>query len=182
MGLFDIFKKKPEETHYDPTDIKVTDLEKGYLLDYDMETWTVKKMAEYDWGDNYFSREFTIESKGKIRYLSIEEDEQLEIALFKKIKYRKLGEDVIKYQKTHGKFPNRITLGEVTYLFDEESAGYYRDVENEDWEELVSFDFENDAEDKFLTIEQWDEDDFEVSIGKKIKPFEISNILPVSQQ
>ena len=43
MGIFDLFKKKEEEPHYDPTDIKITDLEQGYLLDYDLETWTVKK-------------------------------------------------------------------------------------------------------------------------------------------
>jgi len=114
MGLFDIFKKKPEETHYDPTNIKVTDLEKGYLFDYNLETWTVQKMAEYDWGNNHFSREFTIESKGKIRYLSIEEDGALEIVLFEKIKYRKLGTFVTNYQKEHQRFPEQITYDNVT--------------------------------------------------------------------
>ena len=49
MGIFDIFKsKKNEGKHYDPTNIKVTDIENGYLLDYDFETWTVTKMSEYE--------------------------------------------------------------------------------------------------------------------------------------
>ncbi len=180
MGIFDIFKKKEEEeTHFDPTNIKVTDLEKGYLLDYDMETWTVKKMAEYDWGDHFFSREFLIESRGKTRYLSIEEDESLEIIISEKIKFRKLGQDVISYFENHDKFPNLIIYKGTSYHFDEQSPGYYRDVESEDWSELISFDYENDAETHFLTIEQWGENEFEVSIGKKVKPFEISNILPI---
>ncbi|WP_010520336.1 DUF4178 domain-containing protein [Aquimarina agarivorans] len=180
MGIFDMFKKKEEDPHFDPTNIKVTDLEKGYLLDYDMETWTVKKMGEYDWGDHFFSREFLIESRGKIRYLTIEEDEGLEICIFKKIKFRKLGEDVATYFKNHDKFPNQILFEGITYHFDEQSPGFYRDVDSEDWTELISFDYENDDEDQFLTIEQWGEDEFEASIGKKVKPFEISNILPVS--
>jgi len=180
MGLFDIFKKKPEETHYDPTNIKVTDLEKGYLFDYNLETWTVQKMAEYDWGNNHLSREFTIESKGKIRYLSIEEDGALEIVLFEKIKYRKLGTFVTNYQKEHQRFPEQITYDNVTYYFDEESPGYYRDVATEDWEELIAFEYINEDEDKYLSIEQWGENSFEASVGIKIKTFEIDSILPVN--
>lgn len=178
MGIFDLFKKKPEEPHYDPTNIKITDLEKGYLFDYDLETWTVKRMSEYDWGDNHFSREFLIESKGKTFYLSIDEEDTLEVILFEKIKYRKLGSFVTNYQKEHKRFPDQITYEGITYDFDEESAGYYRDVASEDWEELISFDFVNDNDTKFLNIEQWDENDFEASVGIKLKPFEISNILP----
>ncbi len=180
MGIFDIFKKKDEKLHYDPTNIKVSDLEKGYLFDYDLETWTVKKMAEYDWGDNHFSREFTVESKGKLRFLSIEENDTLEIALFEKIKYRKLGSFVTNYFKENEKFPEQITYNNTTYFLDKESPGYYRDVDTENWEELISFDYVNDAEDKFLCIEQWGENDFEASIGIKIKTFEIDNILPAS--
>ena len=180
MGIFDLFKKKEEEPHYDPTDIKITDLEQGYLLDYDLETWTVKKMSEYDWGDNHFSREFLIESGGKTRYLTIDEEDTLEICLYEKIKYRKLGSFVKSHFEEHNKFPEEITYDSVTYYFDEESPGYYRDVDTETWEELISFDFSNDDEDKFLNIEQWDENDFEASIGIKLKSFEISNILPAS--
>lgn len=180
MGIFDLFKKKKEETHYDPTNIKVTDLENGYLLDYDLETWTVKKMSEYDWGNNHFSREFLIESGGKTRYLNIDEDDTLVISLFEKIKYRKLGSFITNYFKEHQKFPEQITYESVIYYFDEESPGYYRDVDAENWEELIAFEYSNDEETMFLTIEQWDENEFEASIGIKLKSFEISNILPTS--
>lgn len=180
MGFFDLFKsnKNEEEKHYDPINIKVTDLENGYLLDYDLETWTVTKMSEYDWGNNHFSREFVIESKGKKRFLHIEEDDELIISLSEELKYRKLGETATDYIDTNGKPPKKITHQNITYYLDEESPGYYRNVENENWEELISFYYLDEDEEKCLTIEQWDENDFEVSIGKILKPFEISNILP----
>ncbi|CAL2075645.1 conserved protein of unknown function [Tenacibaculum sp. 190524A02b] len=180
MGFFDLFKsnKNKEEKHYDPTNIKVTDLEKGYLLDYDLETWTVKKMSEYDWGNNFFTREFTIESKGKIRFLHIEDDNELIITLSEELKYRKLNPTVIEYIEHNGKPPKQITHQNITYYLDEESPGYYRNVENENWEELISFDYLDDNEEKCLTIEQWGDNDFEVTFGNIIKPFEISNILP----
>lgn len=180
MGFFDLFKnnKKEEEKHYDPIDIKVTDLENGYLLDYDLETWTVTKMSEYDWGDSHFSREFLIESKGKKRFLHIEEDDELIISLSEELKYRKLGSTVTDYIDTNGKPPKQIVHQDITYYLDEEAPGYYRNVENENWEELISFYYLNEDEEKCLTIEQWGEEDFEASIGKILKSYEISNILP----
>lgn len=180
MGLFDIFKnKKDQEKHYDPTNIKVTDLEKGYLLDYDLETWTVTKMSEYDWGNNFFTREFVMVSKGKKLYLHIEEDDELIITLSENIKYRKLGYEVIDFIELNGKPPKKINYQNVTYFLDEEAPGFYRNTDTEDWEELISFDYLDEGEEKCLTIEQWGDNDFEASVGKIIKPIDISNILPV---
>ncbi len=179
MGIFDIFKnKKDEEKHYDPTDIKVTDLENGYLLDYDLETWTVTKMSEYDWGNSFFTREFTITSKGKVRYLHIEDDGKLIVTISEEIRLRKLGVDVLDYLELHGKPPKKITYLDTNYFLDEKSPGFYRNTENENWEELISFDYLDDNEEKCLTITQWDEDDFEASVGHFINPIDISNILP----
>jgi hypothetical protein len=179
MGIFDIFKSKKEpEKHYDPTNIKVTDLEKGYLLDYDLETWTVTKMSEYDWGNNFFTREFVIVSKGQKLYLHIEDDDELIITLSESLKYRKLGSEVIDFTELNGKPPKKINYQDVTYFLDEETPGFYRNTDTEDWEELISFDYLDDEEEKCLTIEQWGDDDFEASIGIVIKPREISNILP----
>jgi hypothetical protein len=177
MGIFDIFKKK-EEKHYDPTDIKVTDLENGYLLDYDFETWTVTKMSEYDWGSNFFTREFTITSKDKVRYLHIEDDGKLIITLSEEIKFRKLGVEVLDHIELNGKPPKKINFLGITYFLDEKSPGFYRNTENESWEELISFDYLDDDEKKCLSISQWGDDDFEASFGEIIKPMDISNILP----
>ena len=181
MGFFDLFKNRnnKEEKHYDPLNIKVTDLEKGYLLDYDLETWSVIKMAEYDWGNNYFTREFTIESRGKKRFLHVEEEDgELTLTLSEGLKYRKLGSTVIDYIETNGKPPKKITFADMVYYLEEESPGYYRNVDTDNWEELISFYYANEEEDQCLTIEQWDENEFEVSKGKTIQSFEISNILP----
>lgn len=180
MGLFDFLKnnKNESEKHYDPVNIKVTDLEKGYLLDYDLETWTVTKMAEYDWGNNFFTREFTIDSKGKKRFLHIEDDDELIITLSENLKFRKLGPKVLDYIELNGKPPKEIIFQNVTYYLDEESPGFYRDTDTENWEELISFDYLDEDEEECLTIEQWGDNDFEASFGKIIKAAAISNILP----
>ena len=52
MGFFDKFFNKKEEPSYDSTNIRVQDLNVGFVFDYDMSTWEVQAAYEYDWGDN----------------------------------------------------------------------------------------------------------------------------------
>lgn len=179
--MFSFFKKKnqeAQESHFDPLDIRVIHLENGYLLDYDLETWQVVKMAEYDWGDNYFTREFSIRSGDKLRYLHIEEDEGLQLRLTEDVKYRKLDADYIEKLET-GTAPKEIVYEGVLYYLRETAAGYYRNVENEDWEELVSYSYMDAEEELVFDIDQWEDANFELSRGRIIKEKEISNILPI---
>ncbi len=180
MGIFDIFKNK--EPHYDSTNIQVKDLDVGFVFEYDLETWEVQAIYEYDWGDDYFTREFKINNGSKTRFLSIEEDDELEISITKKIKIRALDENLTELLHDKQQPPKKITHEGVTYLLENEAPGYFHDIAKGDhWEEFRSWDFEDDEGLKILCIEQWDEKEFEASIGKKIKEFEISNILPSSK-
>ncbi|MFO7863967.1 MAG: hypothetical protein R6U85_08220 [Salinivirgaceae bacterium] len=49
MGLFDLFKSKKSD--YDVTNMKITDLKKGFVFEYDLKTWLVDEEYKYDWGD-----------------------------------------------------------------------------------------------------------------------------------
>ncbi len=180
MGIFDIFKKK--EPHYDSTNIRVQDLDVGFVFEYDLSTWEVQAIYEYDWGENYFTREFKVSNGSLTRYLAIEEDDELEISLTKKIKVRALDENLPEVLMNQQQPPKKIIHEGVTYLLESEAPGYFHDIAKGDqWEEFRSWDFEDEEGQKILTIEQWDEKEFEASIGIVIKEFEISNILPASK-
>ena len=71
MGIFDKLFKKDKPT-YDVTDLRVTDLKKKFIFDYDLSSWEVTAEYTYDWGDNYFSKEFKIQSDKETLYLSVE--------------------------------------------------------------------------------------------------------------
>ncbi len=178
MGLFDFFKKKEEEPHYDVTNIRVTDIEENYILEYDLETWIVKKMFEYDWGNNFFSREFLISNGKESKYLSVEEDDELEIAITKKISIRKLDADIPDTVNDTGKPPKKIMFEGTLYYRDAEDAGYVRNVATDNWEEIINWTYLDESEVKLINIEQSGEDDFEATIGEYIKEYKISNILP----
>ena len=95
MGVFDFLKKKKEEPTYDITNLSVRDLDEGFIFDYDMKSWVVKEVYEYDWGSNNFSREFMVDSGDEMKYLAMEEEDGLFLTMSKNIKIRKLDEDII---------------------------------------------------------------------------------------
>lgn len=182
MGIFDFFKKKETERHFDPLNIKVSDLEKNYLFEYKLETWMVTAMFEYDWGNNFFTREFVVVNRDQKRYLEIEDDGGITLTLSEDIKLRKLGNQVTNHIDINNEPPKEIVFEGTIYYLDEKSPGYSRNVENENWEELISFDYLDEDEEKTLCITQYGEHEFEATKGIIIKETDISNILPAEQK
>ena len=180
MGLFDFFKKKEEAPKYDVTNLQLKDLDEGFIFDYDMKSWQVKEVYQYDWGKNNYSYEYKIDSGDDVKYLSIEDQGDLIISLVKSIKIRVLGEGITEEIIRNQKPPDRLVYENETYYLDSDSAGYFNDMTKgtNDWEELISWEYFNKEESKVISIVQWDERNFDASAGIMIKEFEISNIIP----
>ncbi|MBI9057734.1 DUF4178 domain-containing protein [Labilibaculum sp. DW002] len=177
MGLADFFKRK--QPKYDSTNIRVTDLDVGFVFEYDLESWEVQASYEYDWGDNYFSKEYKINNGTRTLYLAVEDDDEISLSISDKIKVRELGENVLNDLMNLQKAPTTLIYKDTKYFFEKESPGYFNDTaRGEEWVEFISWDFEDESGENIITIEQWDEKEFEASAGKAIKEFEISNILP----
>lgn len=177
MGFTDFFKRK--QPKYDSTNIRVTDLDVGFVFEYDLSSWEVQASYEYDWGDNYFSKEYKINNGSKTFFLCIEEDDEISLSVCDKIKVRELGENVLAELLSNQKPPNILIYKDKKYSFEKESPGYFNDkARGEDWVEFISWDFVDESGEFIVTIEQWDEKEFEASAGKAIKEFEISSILP----
>ncbi|MFA8451431.1 MAG: DUF4178 domain-containing protein [Bacteroidales bacterium] len=182
MGIFDIFRKKNNESHYDVNDIRINDLAKGFVFDYNLETWLVVEEYVYDWGHNCFSKEFKISNGTETRYLSFEEDDELLICLSQKISVRSIQSNIPAYIGENDCPPEKIEFEGVNYYLDEESPGYFQTVGDgdDDWDELISWGYYDKEMTKSLCIEQWDDRSFEASKGLMLKEFEITNILPGS--
>ncbi len=177
MGLFDFFKKK--EPGYDSTNIQLQDLDIGFVFDYDLSTWKVDAIMEYDWGNNYFSREFRVNNGSETCFLAIEEDDEPDISFMRKVKLNALQEGLAFFMAENQQAPEKIEYKEVQYFMEEERPGYFRNItKGTEWEEFRSWHFEDETGELLLCIEQWDEKEFEASAGKSLKDFEITNILP----
>ena len=179
MKLFDKFKKK-KKASYDPTNINITDLSQGFVFDYNMSTWVINEEYEYDWGDNFYTKEYKISNGSETFFLSVEDDDELILILTKKINLRKIDTDVadsiIKFEEA----PREIMYNGEKYFLEKESPGYFCNKRKDanDWDEFISWDYYNNDGNLYICIEQWDEKEFEASAGIVIKEIEISNILP----
>ena len=182
MGLFDSFKKKkPEpEQSYDPSNITVANLRKGFLFDYDLQTWTVKEEYKYDWGDGFFTKEFQVSNGKDSRYLHIAEDNGISLTWTQKVRIRTINEDLPEQIIKNDYPPKKLTYQNITYFLDGESAGYFNDAgsKSQDWSELISWEYYDESGNHLLAIEQWGERDFDAAVGELIQEGEISHILP----
>lgn len=184
MGLFDFFKgnKDKEEAAFDPLDIRVEDLKKGDLFDYNLETWTVEEEFEYDWGEECFTKELLIQQGALKRYLSIDIEDGLELSIQEKVTLRSLDENFVDHLMDIQEPLKKIEYKGIKYFKDAKNYGYYRNVNTKsEGEECISWDFYDANETHILTIEQWGESEFEVSVGKILKRSDISDILPSSK-
>ncbi len=176
--VFGFFKKK-KKNDYDPLHITVEDLKKGFVFEYDLDTWIVEEEYTYDWGDNYFTKEFKISSGRNSFYLSVERDDELELSISKKIKIGMIEEDIASEIELNENPPKTIVYKNKTYYKESESPGFFLDENGKnDWEELIAWTYYDEEEKEILSIEQWGDADFEASHGKIIQEFEISNIMP----
>jgi len=177
--VFGWFKKKEEEPHFDPVDIKISDLRVGFLVDYQFKTYEVKDEFEYDWGDDHFTYEFKlISSDNDVLFLHIDNDEELILSVSKPVPVGKLTPDIKHYIMANDSAPSKLSLDDINYYQDSEDPGYYRNTKDETFDEFISWTFLDDSGKKFIEIEQWGEKEFEASVGEYVSEFDFSQILP----
>ena len=104
------------------------------------------------------------------------------VTLTEKVKIRKLGDEVCDYIDKHEKPPKKIIFEGVIYYLDEKSPGYCKEIDASNWEELISYNYLDEEEEKVLCIEQFGDEAFKVSKGIVIDELAISNILPVKDK
>lgn len=180
MGLFNIFRKKEASLDYDPNNVKVTDLRPGFLVDFDLKTWKVNELYEYDWGNSYFTREFLLDAGDDQVYLHVDPNDGMFLTITKNIKVRSIDAALPEYIIEHQHAPNKLTYQNVEYLLEKETPGYFSDQPQYDdsWAELISWEYYDKDNQLILSVEQWGENDFTSAQGRIIKEFELSNIIP----
>lgn len=176
--VFGFFKKK-KESDYDPLNITVKDLRKGFIFEYDLRQWEVIGESTYDWGDNFFSKEYKITDGKDTFFMSVEEDDEVEVVLYEKVKVGRLEGDVAGEIIKNQMPPAEIHYNGMVFRRENESPGYYKDEDaGTDWIEFINWQYYDEGEKHVLSIEQWEEKEFEASFGTIIREFEITNVLP----
>ena len=176
MGLFDIFRSKPAEA--DPlADLVLGRMKVGFLVDYDLATWTVTAYNRYDF-DGDAVEEWELTEGHRKRYLERSEDDGVHWSLSKKIPVGSIDGDVRRRIIDHDDPPERVSYQGTEYYLDDSAAGHMRPGGDGAPQQLIKWEYLDEEGEKYLTVEQWGENEFAASAGEVVETYQFSNILP----
>ncbi len=181
MGFFDFLKKKKELEGPDPLhDLVLSKLQPGYIVDYDMQSWEVRARHRYDFDDGWTKDEWELSSGAGIRYLERSEDDEVEWCWSRKVPLKAIEGDIRSHIIENDDPPKKIVYQGKTYYLDESGPGRFYKNGNGPAQPFVYWDFIDNDDELFVTIEQWEETEFEASHGKSVEEYQFSGILPGS--
>lgn len=181
MGFFDLFRKKDQTAAPDPlADLVLNKLRVGYLVDHDLKSWTVTAYNVYEFNDGVRIEEWELTAGHDKRYLELTEDDGEVWTLARKIPIGALSKDVRSYIMEHDDPPHQVEHKGTTFYLDASYAGYFLAGGEGPRQELIKWEFCDDDERRFLTVEQWSETDFEAAISERVESYQFTNILPAA--
>ncbi|MFP4089258.1 MAG: DUF4178 domain-containing protein [Cyclobacteriaceae bacterium] len=179
-------KKKKEEQAWanEPKELALENVGPGGVIHLmnvgpDMEEYDVTILSKsiYREGENTEWYELEGDNGRQQVWISIEEDDGLDVTLaLRKLKLRELGinrEDLDRMDKSaEGEF----TFEGETYYFDySNEASFFSEgntsADNEDF--FYYWEFENEDEDKYITIEEWENGKFEATLSIPLKTSQV---------
>ena len=174
MGLFDFFGKKKESK----VDYTVAEMNLGFMVEYFLKTWEVKKVYHYDWGNNFESIEYLLDSGDEKCYLSVEDNDELICMVSKKLEMNPIDPKLASQIVSADDAPQQLVFENKTYHRKSSGQGYCgeNDDDEENWSKFVNWVYENEQD--FISIDRWGEEEFSAAKGSYVKEFEFSNILP----
>jgi len=165
--------------YYDPLkDLTLSNMQKGYLVEYDLKTWEVEACNHYDWGDGDITLEWRLKSHDDIICLEKESDDGDEWSISRPIPFGRIGSKIRNHILKHGDPPDQIVFEGDTYYLESFGGGHFFKDRTGMGAEFLSWDYEDDSGRKYLSIEQWGEEEFEASVGEPVEEYQFTNILP----
>lgn len=181
MGIFDVFKKKSQPRNQDAAkqfDQGLMGLAKGGYVDYELDTYRVAKKSLYDEeGDSSYEWHLIGDKSNKHLYLGYEKEDGKEAwFVTEACPVTILG--TLKGFKDDDA-PKRLKVDATEYALCSSGAShYFQDAERRsDPEEMIYWFYQDNDEEKILTVEQWGEDHFEVFLGKWVDDTDFYNII-----
>ncbi|MBL7021367.1 MAG: DUF4178 domain-containing protein [Nitrospinaceae bacterium] len=180
--VFNFFKNKKKELSEEEfriEDLVLSKLKTGFLVDYDMKTYKVAGCNKYNWEEGGVTAEWELKAGNETLYLErSEEDGVVEWSLCRKRPISDLEGDIAGEIVRNEDPPERIVFQGMSFQFEEDDIGeFFRDGST-DGLSFVSWDYEDEAEEQFITIEQWGETKFDMQVGFKVEEYQFTNILP----
>ncbi|MFQ5449491.1 MAG: DUF4178 domain-containing protein [Nitrospinaceae bacterium] len=175
--IWDFFKKKKEAPSLD--DLVLSKLKPGFLVDYDMKTYKVTAHNTYKWNEGGVTDEWELQLGTESWFLErSEEDGEVEWSLCQKKPISQLEGDVAKHIIENEDPPEKVVYQGTHFYFEADDIGEFFRGEAREGLSFVVWDYTDESQKKQLSIEQWGETKFDVTIGFEVEEYQFTNILP----
>lgn len=173
INFFKEDKGQPKVDH------KVKDLEVGYILEYNLQTWVVEKEYNYNWGEGYYSKEWLISSGAeKLLLFYDDSEEEEEISISKEVSALQ-GLNDIREEIINRDVPrNSFAFDGKKWLLTSENPCLFSEKGKSGTTEMVMWIFDDEEKDEFISFSRTGEKNINAYRGSYLKEFEIDNILP----
>ena len=178
--IWDFFKKKKKEEETDALhDFILDKMKPGFLVDFDMKTYRVNARNQYRWHEGGVTDEWELKQGAEVFYLEREEeDSEIFWTLSRKTDIGEVDGEIAQYIIENEDPPEKVVHEGTTYYLEGDDIGEYFKGESGEGLKFVVWDYTDEQQDKQLSIEQWGEAKFDVSLGIEVEEFQFSNILP----
>ena len=174
---FDFFKKKKKEFRIE--DLELSKLKTGFMVDYDMQTYCVAGYNKYKWNEGAVTDEWELKAGNESWYLErTQEDSEVEWSLCRKLPISDLEGDIAGEIMRTEDPPEVVAFQGKRFTFEEDDIGEFFRGGSGEAMSFVAWDYEDEAGEQFLTIEQWGETKFDMQVGFKVEEYQFTNILP----
>lgn len=165
-----------------PLDLTLPNLQVGYMVDYDLETWEVMGYNTYDY-DGFVTREWELHAGREVRFLEVEEDDgQRQWTLSRSLPLGDIEEDVAALIAEADEPPEVVHWGGRTFKGVASDAGVYTRVSGGGSDsvadrEFVAWTYEGD-DGHLLFLSRYGERDLSAYEGQRVEEYQFTDILP----
>lgn len=172
--FLNLFGKKKEEEIIE-INKTVKDLDVGYILDYDLESWEVLASYTYRY-KGHVAKEYKIRSSGDTRFLNVSDSNSLLLSISKETNINNVNPS-LRSSVLNNQPLARVDWNGETYTLKESSKGQFTDDQLQDWASFSSWEYVNTSSSKFVYVSRWEDGSVECFTGDYLKEHQISNIL-----
>lgn len=165
-------KKQEEEIKINRT---VHDLQVGYILDYNLESWEVLASYTYKY-KGHVAKEYKIRSGSETQFLNVSDSNSLLLSVSKEANINNVHPSLRASILNEQPLARIEWQGEV-YTLKEAAKGQFTDDKLQDWAAFSSWEYVNAENSKFIYVSRWEDGSVECFVGNYVKEHQVSNIL-----
>lgn len=166
--------------NYDPSNLSVENLKEGYMVDYNLKTWQVSTRYQFDWEKGVSAREIKLVSDTESLWVYLsKEGAFLSVAVSKPTNIYALDPELETEIYHHKRPPNILDYQDLKYFRENSLSGYVFNLTTDSIGTKVSaWEYLDQKREHYLRIEQREQKNFRVLLGKIASPYTFSDILP----